>query len=392
MGERGRSQGHGHGHGKGTGAGSAGQCASDRERDPRHGQGDRGVEAGKGPKGKGKGAAGPRGQTGWGMGAMGGGWREGRGMGGGAPPQRDVQPVRCIPGGIQQMPAHHTHHHHHHPLHLHNINPDAGDLIPPNPHGPSTSQPAPRRGRSRRGRLLPRRGGGRGAALAPQAQGPQGEPEQGAGGAQPWDLDWGMVPDPLGNEPHPLVVEPYGWLSWASSWTTREMRNRPFGAVLLRRDRGNQGVPRGGVDGTGGPREGPPGGDLGGVARQRADVAGLPGGGGGAPHHGCGSQQLAPPGLPQRPRPLALPPAEPATATAPTPTQAATQVTATPRRPRRRARESGRGTVPRGAPAGGAGPPNPHPHPRYSAMGGRGRQGGGNKCEGRPIAPQPNNC
>ena len=117
----------------------------------------------------------------------------------------------------------------------------------------------------------------------------------------------------------------------------------------------------GGPGGPGGPREGPPGGDLGGVARQRADVARLPGGGGSAPHHRCGRQQRAPLGLAQRPHPLALPPAEPATATAPTPTQAATQVTATPRRPERQARESGRGTVPWGAPPGGAGPPNPRP-------------------------------
>ena len=56
------------------------------------------------------------------MGAQGGGRDEGRGAEGGAPPQADVQPVRCIPPGIQQMPAHHTHHHHHHHHHhLYNI-------------------------------------------------------------------------------------------------------------------------------------------------------------------------------------------------------------------------------------------------------------------------------
>ena len=115
----------------------------------------------------------------------------------------------------------------------------------PNPHDPSTSQPPPRRGRSRRG--WPRRGGGgRGAAPAPQAQGPQGEPARAAGGARPWDQDWGTVPDPLGGEALPLVVEVYGWLSWASSGTTRGMRNRPFDAVLLRRDEGNREVPPGG--------------------------------------------------------------------------------------------------------------------------------------------------
>ena len=88
--------------------------------------------------------------------------------------------------------------------------------------------------------------GGRGAAPAPQAQGPQGEPARGAGGAWPWDRDWDPVPDPLGDEALPLVVEVYEWLSWASSGTTRGMRNRTFDAVLLRRDGGNQEVPPGG--------------------------------------------------------------------------------------------------------------------------------------------------
>ena len=57
-------------------------------------------------------------------------------------------------------------------------------------------------------------------------------------------------------------------------------------------------------------------------------MAGLPRRGSGAPHHGCGRQQLVPPGFAQRPRPLALPPAQPATATAPAPTKAAAQVMA----------------------------------------------------------------
>ena len=87
------------------------------------------------------------------------------------------------------------------------------------------------------------------------------------------------------------------------------------------------GTPRG-VGSPGGPREGSQVSDPGGVARQGADVAGLPGREGGAPHHGRGRQQLAPPGLAQRPRPLALPLAQPAAARAPAPTQAAAQVTA----------------------------------------------------------------
>ena len=42
------------------------------------------------------------------------------------------------------------------------------------------------------------------------------------------------------------MVEVYGWLSWASSGTSRGMRNLLFGAVLLWRDGGNREVPPGG--------------------------------------------------------------------------------------------------------------------------------------------------
>ena len=42
------------------------------------------------------------------------------------------------------------------------------------------------------------------------------------------------------------MAEVYGWLSWDCLGTTRGMTNRPFDAVLLRRDGGNQGVPPGG--------------------------------------------------------------------------------------------------------------------------------------------------
>ena len=35
----------------------------------------------------------------------------------------------------------------------------------------------------------------------------------------------------------------YGWLSWATSGTTRGMRNQPLEAVLLQREGGNQEVP-----------------------------------------------------------------------------------------------------------------------------------------------------
>ena len=225
---------------RGTVGERAGQSVGDRGRDPRHGQG-----AGRGPKGKGKGATGPKGQARRGIGARGGGRVKGRGAGGGAPPQPDVQPLRCIPPGIQQMPAHHTHHHHHHHHHLYKIDPDAGELIPPQPPRPR-HQPAPPAPRAEPARMASAGGGGRGAAPAPQAQGQQGEPARGAEGARPWDRDWGTVPDPRGDEALPLVGEVYGWLSWANQGTTRGLRNRPFDAVLLRRDGGNQEVPPGG--------------------------------------------------------------------------------------------------------------------------------------------------
>ena len=141
--------------------------------------------AGKGPKGKGKGAVGPRGQTGPVMGAIGGGQSEGSGTGGGPPPQPDVQPVWCIPPGIQQMPAHHTHHHHHHHAHLYNIDPEAGDLIPPRPPDPSTSQPPPRLGRSQCGWPLPRRRGGGTRRRRRRHRGCKGSPREKQGGAGP---------------------------------------------------------------------------------------------------------------------------------------------------------------------------------------------------------------
>ena len=153
--------------------------------------------------------------------------------------------MRCIPPGIQQMPAHHTHHHHHHHHHLYNIDPDASELVPPQPPRPQ-HQPAPPRAESGAGADGFGGGGGRGAASAPQAQGQRGEPARGAEGARPWGRDWGTVPDPLGEEALPLVGEVHGWLCWANQGTTRGLRNRPFDAVLLRRDGGNREVPPGG--------------------------------------------------------------------------------------------------------------------------------------------------
>ena len=357
VGERGRSRGHGHGHRKDTSAGVAGQGAGDSGRDPQRGQGDKGggdaahrlhirlrgcpaprpppfappsppgsrapsclsPGARKGSKGQGKGAVGPWGQTGRGTGATGGGRSTGRGTGGGAPPQPDVQPVRRIPPSIQQMPAHHTHHHHHHHAHPYNIDPDAGDLIRPQPPRPQ-HQPVPRAPRAERARMAAAPAeGGRGAAPAPQAQGPQGEPARGAEGARPWDRDWDTFPDPLGGEALPLMVEVYGSLSWACSGTSRGMRNKPFHAVLLQRDAGNWEVPPGGWAASGDHKR-----VLRAVIR-----AGWPDreptwpafleGGAVLRITDTDANNWLPLGFAQRPHPLALPPAEAATGADPAP-------------------------------------------------------------------------
>ena len=138
--------------------------------DPRRGQGDKGVGAGKGPKGNGKSAVGPQGQTGRGAGAKGGGRSERRGTGSEAPPQPDVQPVRCIP------PRHPTNHHHHHHAHLYNIDPDAGVLIPPEPARPQHQPPPPRRQGGGARRRCRRQRGHRGSR-----RGGQGGPGPGTG-------------------------------------------------------------------------------------------------------------------------------------------------------------------------------------------------------------------
>ena len=85
-------------------------------------------------------------------------------------------------------------------------------------------------------------------AAAPVAQGPRAEPAQGAPRTLPRPGATGSGtrtrPDPLGGETLPLVAEVYGLLSWA---TAAYLRNRPFDAVLLRRDRGNREVFSGGL-------------------------------------------------------------------------------------------------------------------------------------------------
>ena len=165
-----------------------------------------------------------------------------------------------------------------------------------------------------------------------------------------------------------------------------EGRGEPVGAP------GGVGYPRG-------PREGPLGGDSGGVARKGAKVGGFPGGGGGAPHHGCGCQQLGPPGLAQRPHPLALPPADPTAAAAPAPTRATTQVTAAPAGQGDEPEGVGRKQCRRTPPPAWPGPPTRSgtPTPATVPRGGGARttsgrgEGGGNERGGRPTALQPAN-
>ena len=87
---------------------------------------------------------------------------------------------------------------------------------------------------------------GSGVAPAPQAQEPRAEPARGAEGAQGnWARDWDAISDPLGGEALPLVMEVYGWLSWATPGTTRGLRNQHLDAVLLLRDGRSWEVPPG---------------------------------------------------------------------------------------------------------------------------------------------------
>ena len=72
---------------------------------------------------EGKRDVGPREQAGRGTGTGGGGHGTGQAKGGGALPQPEVQAVRCIPPGIEQMPAHHAHHRQEP---IYNIDPDMG--------------------------------------------------------------------------------------------------------------------------------------------------------------------------------------------------------------------------------------------------------------------------
>ena len=135
--------------------------------------------------------------------------------------------------------------------------------------------------------------GGRGVASAPQVQEQRGGPARGRrrAGRGTWTgaqsrTRWGGDPPPGGGSVRVVVLGP-----------TRDLQEVAEPALRCRAPPEGRRKPRGtpgGVGGPRGPREGPQVSDPGGVARQGADVAGLPGGGSGAPHHGCGRQQLAP--------------------------------------------------------------------------------------------------
>ena len=85
--------------------------------------------------------------------------------------------MRCIPPGIQQMPAHNVYHHY--PLPIYNIDPHSGALIPPQPpqlprqppprlHGTAAHHPAPAVWEPRAEQAR--------TAAAPAARGPSAEP------------------------------------------------------------------------------------------------------------------------------------------------------------------------------------------------------------------------
>ena len=164
--------------------------------------------------------------------------------------------MRCIPPGIQQMLAHRAHNHQ---QPIHNITPDMGDLIPPKPPQPPASRPpvytatprtTPPVAREPRAELarMAAAPAARGSSAEParMAQEPRGQPARGAVGAlrsaetrNNLVREGSAIPDPLGGEAILLVMEVYGWLSWATSGTTRGLSNWPFDAVLLWRDGGN---------------------------------------------------------------------------------------------------------------------------------------------------------
>ena len=170
------------------------------------------------------------------------------------------------PLGIQQMPAHHTYHHHHHHAHLYNIDPEAGDLIPPQPPPtPAPAVPPPCQGRSRRGWPLPRRRGGgarrrrrRHRGRRGSRRGGTGDPALGPGLGHGSGPPGGRGPPPGGGS---VRVAELGLLGNHQGDEEPALRCR---APLEGRE--EPGGAPGGVGGPRGPQEGPQGGDWGGVA------------------------------------------------------------------------------------------------------------------------------
>ena len=174
---------------------------------------------------------------------------------GGRAPQRNIQAVRCIPAGIQQMPAHHAHYHHRRLLY--NIDPSLGVLVPcqlprhqASPHGGAPHDPAsavrdpraepaplPAAPAAQNSSAKPAR-----MAAAPMAQKPRTDPARELWGPRvrigPMGAGLGRRPrPPVGRDP--VVLEVLGRLNWV---TSGYKRNRPFNVVLLEWDEGNEEV------------------------------------------------------------------------------------------------------------------------------------------------------
>ena len=115
---------------------------------------------------------------------------------------------------------------------------------PPPKHSRPQHQPAPPTARAEPARMASAGGGGGARHQRRRHRGSRGSRREGQRGPGP-GTGMGHGPGPSW-EALPLVGEVYGWLSWANQGTTRGLRNRPFDAVLLRRDGGNQEVPLGG--------------------------------------------------------------------------------------------------------------------------------------------------
>ena len=159
---------------------------------------------------------------------------------------------------------------------------------------------------------------------------PPGEQVPLPGGGGVWVAELGLLGDHQGDEEPALRCQ-----------APSEGRGEPGGAL------GRLGNHRG-------PKEGPLGRDLGGLAQQGADVAAFPGGGGASrmrgPTKGC-------PGPCTPPSPTGATAGGTNRRRSSAPTQAATQVTAAPRRPRRGTPGIGEEPVTRDTPPAGPAPP-----------------------------------